>query len=265
MKALLDFYNLKEKPFNLLPNPRFLYLSDQYHEAKDKLAYFLNDRSASLYLYGPVGSGKTSLLRLIISEVAEDKKINARLIVAPNLKTSNQLLRSFCSEFGVKTRRSYQDNLRLFETFLLQQAKHDNFPLLLVDESQNLTKEQLKLVHYLLNFVSNTKVLLMICLVGQPELAEKINRFPSLRSRLISASVSEMTFKDMKKMIVFRWSIASKQPIPFEEKVYREIYNQTKGNPRLTCKLCDMLLLQGLLKKTRKLTSVMVKRAAKEL
>ena len=71
---MLDYYNLKEKPFKLLPNPRFLYLSDQYLETKSKLIYFLQDRSASLYLYGGVGNGKTTLLRLIAEEVSEDKK-----------------------------------------------------------------------------------------------------------------------------------------------------------------------------------------------
>ena len=69
---MLDFYGLKEKPFSLLPNPRFMFLSQPYLEPKAKLLYFLKDKSASLYLYGPIGSGKTSLMRLIAQEVDGD-------------------------------------------------------------------------------------------------------------------------------------------------------------------------------------------------
>jgi general secretion pathway protein A len=69
---MLDFYGLREQPFTLLPNPRFMYLSHAYQENKAKLLYFLKNRTTSLYLYGPVGSGKTSLLRLIAQEVDGD-------------------------------------------------------------------------------------------------------------------------------------------------------------------------------------------------
>jgi general secretion pathway protein A len=86
---MLDFYRLKEKLFSLLPNPRFMYLSEPYLETKAKLLYFLKDRSASLYLYGPVGSGKTSLLRLIAQEIDGEPQTNARYLIAPNLKTAN--------------------------------------------------------------------------------------------------------------------------------------------------------------------------------
>jgi general secretion pathway protein A len=206
---MLEFYKLKEKPFSLLPNPRFMYLGDAYLETKAKLLYFLDDRSASLYLYGPIGSGKTSLLRLIVQEVDENPEANAQYVVAPNLRTANQLLRLICDHFGVKTARSYSDTLKNFEEFLIAQAKEGRFPLLLIDEAQNLNRDELRLIHYLLNYVSNEHVMLMIVLVGQPELAERIRHFPSLKSRLISSSVTEMTREDIQKMIRFRWTIAS--------------------------------------------------------
>jgi general secretion pathway protein A len=108
---LEQYYHINEKPFSLLPNPRFLYLSDQYLETKSKLLYFLQDRSASLYLYGSVGNG-TTLLRLIAQEATEDKNAIAKYIIAPNLKTANQLLRRICDEFQVKNRRSYEGSLK---------------------------------------------------------------------------------------------------------------------------------------------------------
>jgi len=266
---MLKFYDLKEKPFSLLPNPRFMYLSEAYLETKAKLLYFLKDRSVSLYLYGPVGSGKTSLLRLIAQEVDGDSETNAKYLIAPNLRTANQLLRLMCNNFGVKTSRSYGGSLENFEGFLIQQSRSGRFPLLLIDEAQNLNREQLKLIHYLLNFVSNERVLLMIVLVGQPELAERINRFPSLKSRLVSSSVTEMTREHMEKMIRFRWTIAAggtpQASPPFSKDAYDLIYQLTKGNPRHAVKLCHAALIQGVLAKANTIRARLVQRASKEL
>jgi general secretion pathway protein A len=265
---MLHFYGLKEKPFLLLPNPRFMYLSEPYLETKSKLLYFLRDRSASLYLYGPIGSGKTSLLRLIDQEVDGDAKTNARYVIAPNVHTANQLLRIICDAFGVKTARSYLQSLTNFEAFLIAQTKADQFPLLLMDEAQNLNTDELKLIHYLLNYVSNERVLLMIVLVGQPELADRIRRHASLKSRLVSSSVTEMTREDMQKMIRFRWTVAAggtKANPPFSAKAYDAIYQLSKGNPRHVVKLCHAALLQGWVHKSKEITAKMVIRANEDL
>ena len=265
---MLEFYGLKEKPFSLLPNPRFMYLSQPYQETKAKLLYFLKDRTASLYLYGPVGSGKTSLLRLIAQEVDGDAETNAAYVIAPNLKTSNQLLRLICGHFEVKTERSYGGSLQNMEQFLTQQAREGRFPLLLIDEAQNLNRDELRLVHYLLNYVSNERVLLMIVMVGQPELAEKISRFPSLRSRLVSSSVTEMTREDMEKMIRFRWAVAVGDPavaVPFSSQAFETLYQISKGNPRLVCKLCHSALLHGYLRQARVITAEIVTKASLDL
>lgn len=263
--ALLEFFNLKEKPFVLLPNPRFFYMSEAYLETKSKLLYFLKDKSASLYLFGPIGTGKSSLLRLIANEIDADKQTLAKYIISPNLKTSNQMLRLICDEFGVKTERAYGASLKNFEKFLIKKAKEGITPLLLIDEGQNLTYDELKLVHYLLNYVSNEKVLLMIVLVGQPELGERISRFPSLRSRMISSSISEMTREDAEQMIRFRWQVAGVSENPFLPESYDEIYRLTKGNPREIVKLCNAALLIGFLKKQRKIGPEIIKKASKEL
>lgn len=265
---MLDFYKLNEKPFSLLPNPRFLYLSDQYLETKSKLLYFLQDRSASLYLYGEVGYGKTSLLRLIAQEISDMPDTLARYVITPNLKTANQILRRICAEFKVKTERSYEGSLRNFESFLIGRAKENKFPLLMLDEAQNITQDGLKLIHYLLNFVSDERVLLMIVLVGQPELAGRINRFPSLKSRLISASLTALTRQDMEQMIMFRWHTAASNKEcrpPFTPDAYDLIYQITKGNPRLVCKLCNNTLLHGFTKNTRTIAANLIQMAAKEL
>ena len=149
------------------------------------------------------------------------------------------------------------------------QAKADQFPLLLLDEAQNLNGDELKLIHYLLNYVSNERVLLMIVLVGQPELADRIARFHSLKSRLVSSSVTEMTRQDMEKMIRFRWTVAAggnapAEP-PFSPAAYDSIYQLSKGNPRHVVKLCHAAMLQGWVHKTKEIDTATVIRANKEL
>ena len=265
---MLEFYGLREQPFTLLPNHRFMYLSQPYQETKAKLLYFLKDRTAYLYLYGPVGSGKTSLLRLIAQEVDGDPETNAAYVIAPNLKTSNQLLRLICEHFQVKTERSYGGSLKNMEQFLIQQAHEGRYPLLLIDEAQNLNRDELRLIHYLLNFVSNERVLLMIVMVGQPELAEKITRFPSLRSRLVSSSVTEMIREEMEHMIRFRWTVATgdaQTEPPFSAEAYEAIYQITMGNPRLACKLCHSALLQGYLQQARLIAPEIARKASQDL
>ena len=146
----------------------------------------------------------------------------------------------------------------------MKKAKAGITPLVLIDEAQELTRDELKLVHYLLNFVSNTKVLLMFVLVGQPELSERISRFPSLKSRLVSSSVSGMTRVDSEKMIRFRWDIASKTKPPFTARAYDEIYRITKGVPRHIVKLCHSALLLGFLNKAKEIDQKMIKKASLE-
>ncbi len=262
------FFQLNEKPFSLTPSPRYIYLADQYRDARAKCFYFLNQRSASIYLSGPIGSGKTSLLRMMAQELAGDEKNNVAYIIAPNLNTSNALLRTICEEFGVKTERSYQGSLKNFNRFLLDQDKAGRFPVLLIDEAQNLPREALKLIHYMLNFVTNEKVLLMIILVGQEELAEKINRFPSLKSRMFPSALSSLTRTDMENLISYRWGVAAGNPKahhPFTKEALDEIFVRSRGLPRDICKICDLALLQAFTRKKRQVTPAMVKMVVEDL
>ena len=262
------FFKLNEKPFVLTPSPRYIYLADQYKDARAKCLYFLNQRSASIYLYGPIGSGKTSLLRMMAQELASDQRNNVTYIIAPNLKTSNALLRTICDEFGVKTERSYCGSLKNFNGFLLAQDQSGKFPVLLIDEAQNLPREALKLIHYLLNFVTNERVLLMIVMVGQEELADKIRRFPSLRSRMFPSALSSLTRPDMEKLIQYRWGVAAgdpKAPHPFAPEALDAIFVHSLGLPRDVCKICDLSLLQAFTRQAKQVTPPIVQAAVQDL
>ena len=118
---LLEYYHLDEEPFRLSPSPRFLYLNDQVKEASAKVTFMTRHRTAPLYMYGAIGSGKTSILRRLYEELSEDETYNLQLVIAPNIKTSNSFLRAIMDAFKVPTDRAYERSLKLFESFLVEQ------------------------------------------------------------------------------------------------------------------------------------------------
>src|SRR6266571_1756114 len=144
---ILEYFSLNEHPFRTSPDPRFLYFSDQVRETIAKCEYMARERVGPIYIYGPIGSGKTSLLRRLYDRLSQEDGYNVALIISPNLKSSNAFLRLIMEQFDVKTERAYAQSLANFEAFLLAEYKAGHVPLLLVDEAQNLNRDALKLVH----------------------------------------------------------------------------------------------------------------------
>jgi general secretion pathway protein A len=117
--------------------------------------------------------------------------------------------------FEVKTERSYDQSLRNFEQFLASEYQAGTIPVLLVDEAQNLSRDSLKLVHYLLNFETATTKLLQIVLAGQEELAAKVLRHQELASRMFPITMNAMSIDELQEMITFRWMVAGGKALPF--------------------------------------------------
>jgi general secretion pathway protein A len=181
------YFGLSEVPFKIIPDPRFLWYSEQHKEAKAKIEYHISQKDGPVYLSAEVGLGKTSIAQRLRDEFATHKAKNVVLAFAPNLKTANQFMRFIAQEFEVKTARSYADTLRNFEAYLLNQYKAGTSPILLVDEAQNLPYDTLKTIHHLFNFTTRSEFLIQIALFGQPELHKRIRRFRSLASRMYTA------------------------------------------------------------------------------
>ena len=140
------YFGLTEIPFKILPDPRYLWYSNQHKEAKAKIEYHLSQKDGPVYLSAEVGLGKTSIAQRLRDELKTDKSKKVVLAFAPNLKTANQFLRFIAMEFGVPTARSYADTLRNFENYLVAQYKAGITPILIVDEAQNLTYDTLKTI-----------------------------------------------------------------------------------------------------------------------
>jgi type II secretory pathway predicted ATPase ExeA len=132
---VVRYFQLNEQPFPTGPDPRFLYLSDQVKEAIGKCEYVARERIGPIYIYGPIGAGKTSVLRRLYERLSQDETYNLALLISPNVKTSNAFLRMVMEACEVKTERSYDQSLKNFEQFLVTQYKAGWIPLLLIDEA----------------------------------------------------------------------------------------------------------------------------------
>jgi general secretion pathway protein A len=240
-----EFFGLAEIPFQITPDPRFLWYSPQHKEVKDKVLYHINTRKGPVYVFADVGMGKTSIAKRVRDELVEDRSKQVVYVFAPNLTTSNAVLRFVMDEFEVKTERSYAATLKNFERFLLEQYKAGVSPVLIVDEAQNFTRDMLKLVHHLFNFATDTEFLIQVVLFGQNELHERITRYESLQSRMTPAQLRAFNVDEVKQMVEFRWRVAGGYESPFGMESLTEIFRLTGGNARAICKLCDAALLRA--------------------
>src|ERR671916_538534 len=244
--AIIKYFALNEHPFMTSPDPRFLYFSAQVKEALAKSEFMARDRIGPIYMYGPIGSGKTSLVRRLQEKFSQDERYNVKLLISPNLKSSNAFLRLILETFDVKTERSYTDSLKNFEDFLINQFKEGKVPVLLIDEAQYMNRDTLKLIHYLLNFETNKTKLLQIVLVGQEELGTKITQYKKLASHMFPISMNAMSLVDLQDMINFRLNVAGYRDELFEdaETAYKTLYTYTKGLPRDAIKVCFELFIE---------------------
>src|SRR6202171_2360937 len=263
--AIIKYFGFNEHPFMSSPDPRFLYFSSQVKEALAKCEFMARDRIGPIYMYGPIGSGKTSLVRRLQEKLSQDERDTVKLLITPNLKSSNAFLRLILETFDVKTERSYTASLANFETFLIQQYQEGKVPVLLIDEAQYMNRDTLKLIHYLLNFETKKTKLLQIVLVGQEELGTKIMQYRELASRMFPIAINAMSLDDLRDMITFRLTVAGHPSTLFEDEseAYKTLYTYTKGLPRDAIKVCFELLIDLVVQGRKQATAKHVEDIAK--
>src|SRR5919199_1913889 len=197
----LQHFQLKEFPFHTSPDSRFLYLADSVNETLQKCLYMVTHRVGPVYATGPIGTGKTTLSKRLqeqLEQQPEQYRI-ASLIIPPKLSV-NALLRMMMDEFGVKTERSYDGCLKNLAAWLVERHKEGIKPVVIMDEAQNLTPTNLKLLHFLLNYETDREKLIQLVLFGQSELANRIERFAELKSRMYPAGLAALNRKDTEDM-----------------------------------------------------------------
>jgi general secretion pathway protein A len=264
----IEYFGLKEFPFISGPDARFLYLSDQVNEVLQKCLYVIDSRIGPLYVYGPIGTGKTTLANRLLQQLQQSERYRvAYLVIPPQLSSANTLLRAVMDELDAKTQRSYAGSLTNLARWLLEQHKQGIKPVVILDEAQNLGPAHLKLVHYLLNYETSREKLLQLVLFGQNELAQKIDRFPELKSRMYPAALTALSRDDTAAMLAYRWAVAAGKPerLPFPPVVIDELFRASLGMPRDLVKLCDLCLLRTASQQRHEVSVDDVATAAREL
>jgi general secretion pathway protein A len=262
-----EYFRLKEDPFNITPDPRFLYLTSQHREALDHLLYGIRQRKGFICLSGEVGAGKTTLCRALLNELGG--AFRTALILNPML-TETQLLRAVVDEFGIKTRR--RDRLgymQLLNEFLLQVNSTGGDAVLLIDEAQDMPEATLELTRLLSNLETASQKLVQIVLVGQPELREKLGlpRFRQLAQRItVWFHLGTMSAQETHEYVRHRLKVAgAEESVGFEDAAVLEIYDYSHGTPRLVNALSDKALLAGYVYQKTRIDRGLVRLAAREL
>ena len=261
------FFGFKEKPFKLVPNPEYLFLSKSHEEILAHLTYAISQGEGFVEITGEVGTGKTTLCRAFLESL--DKSIEAAYIFNPNLDAL-QLLKVINDEFGIdSTPDNTKDLIDILNAFLITKKAAGQKILVLIDEAQNLSLEVLEQLRLLSNLETTQKKLLQIILVGQPELGEILSshQLRQLGQRItINCQLTPLTFQETMDYIRHRISLASHRAGPhFDKGSYRAIYNFSKGVPRLINIACDRALLNAFTRNSFNITASITKEALREL
>jgi len=265
-----DYFRFREEPFNITPDPRFLYLTGQHREALDHLLYGIRQRKGFICLTGEVGTGKTTLCRTLLGRLGP--RFHTALILNPVL-TETQLLRAIVEEFGIQTkRRDRLGYLNLLNAFLLQVNSDGRDAVLIIDEAQDMSVRCLELVRLLSNLETERQKLVQICLVGQPELRKKLAR-PNLRQLAQRITVryhlGQMDRNETEHYLRHRIEVASgEREVPlvrFDAGAVHEIHRFSRGTPRLVNAIGDKALLAGYVHRTGLINRRLARLAAAEL
>ncbi len=261
------FYGFHEPPFNLTPDPRFLFYSERHREAFHHVLFGIQERKGFIQLTGEVGAGKTTICRAILEELGPTYR--TALILNPCL-TSSQLLRTILHELGLAPGRiDRAAGLELLNRFLLDQLAAGNDVVLLIDEAQDLEPELLEEVRLLSNLETDQRKLLQIVLVGQPELRDRLDErgLRQLRQRItVRYHLRPLSRQETEHYIRHRLHVAGGNSRPtFDRWAIRRIYRYSRGVPRLINAVCDKTLLCGFVTGTDRLTGRHVRRAIREL
>jgi general secretion pathway protein A len=263
----LDYYGLSEAPFDITPNPRFLFYSAKHREAINHLLYGIRERKGFVQLTGEVGAGKTTLCRAMLEQL--DSHFATALILNP-VMSPDEMMKAVAVEFGLPVNGLDRlDTLAVINQFLLQQVERGKESVLIIDEAQDLTDDLLEQVRLLSNLETDNRKLLQIVLLGQPELRDRLNnpRLRQLRQRItVRYHLLPLRRAEMNQYIQHRLEVSGAKGAPyFTQPALWRVYGYTKGIPRLVNAVCDKALLAGFVQQQERIDFGMVGRALREL
>ncbi len=262
-----NFFNLRKKPFELVPNPEFLFMSKSHKKAIVYLDYGIKEHAGFILITGEVGSGKTTIVRNLLKNL--DGRVTLSKIFNTKV-TSEQLIAMVNEDFGLDAAGKDKITLlRELTDFLIEQHAMNRWPTLIIDEAQNLSADLLEEVRMLSNLETDKSKLLQIILVGQPELRKMLARpeLRQLRQRIsICCHIMPLTRQEAEEYIFHRLEIAgNRDAVSFDEESVDIIYGFSRGIPRLINIICDFLMLSAFAEETRVMTRDLVQEVIGEI
>jgi len=262
------FYGFKEKPFNITPDPRFLYFSETHKEALAYLRYAIKEGKGFSVITGEVGTGKTTLVHTLLNEL--DGTVRTAYIFNPVMGPED-FLNYICEDLGLKSDgvRSHGQSLTSLHNFLLSCYIENKRVFLIIDEAQSLDTKLLEEVRLLTNLETSTNKLLHVILLGQPELNKTLadERFRALKQRVtIRFNLNTLNLADTKEYILHRLKKAGARNLSvFNESAINEIYKYSKGIPRVINIVCDNALVTGYSREESRIGKPIIQEVIKDL
>ena len=263
-----EFYNLARKPFNMTPDPAYLFLTNQYREALAGLSYAIVERKGFLVLSGVAGCGKTTLLAWALGRLPCEQ-VQSSVILNPMLK-AEEFLEMVMLDFGItdipdsKARR-----LWMLQNFLVQGDRDGKINVLIVDEAHKLSVELLEEIRLLGNLEHGADKLLQIFLVGQPELDDLLNRADlwQFKQRInVRLGLDMLSAEEVEHYIQHRWKVAGGTlPAPFAPAALAAVAKRSIGVPRLVNAVCDNALILAYADQSGAVSEEHVEAAARDL
>ncbi len=262
-----QYFSLKQAPFSIAPDPRYLFMSERHREALAHLLYGVNSGGGFVLLTGEIGAGKTTVCRCFIEQIPADCAL--AYIFNPKL-TALELLQSVCDEFhlpspGGASIKPYVDAINDYLLACHAQGKHN---VLVIDEAQNLSAEVLEQLRLLTNLETNERKLLQVILIGQPELRTMLARpeLEQLAQRVIARyHLGPLTEGETASYIAHRMAVAGATSTPFPRRLLARAHALARGVPRRINLLCDRALLGAYVENEREVTPRILARAAREV
>jgi general secretion pathway protein A len=268
----MRFFGLKQEPFSLAPDPRYLYMSKRHREALAHLLYGVGGGGGFVLLSGEIGAGKTTVCRCFLEQIP--KRCNVAYIFNPKL-TALELVTSICDEFHIPVQpaRGQQATVKLYvdalNGFLLKTHAVGQNNVLIIDEAQMLSVDVLEQLRLLTNLETNERKLLQIVLIGQPELRTMLERpdLEQLAQRVIARfHLKALSSKETEHYIRHRLSVAGMtRGIPFDRKALQRIHEIARGVPRRINLLCDRVMLGAYAHGKHVADIAMIEKAAREV
>jgi general secretion pathway protein A len=243
-----NYFGLSQSPFSIAPNPHFLFMSDRHREALSHLTYGLGDTGGFVLLTGEVGTGKTTISRCLLTQLPENTQ--SALILNPTL-SSQELLATVCDKFSIRYRKTGATLKTLTDKIhekLLKNHQNNINTLLIIDEAQHLQADALEQLRLLTNLETDTKKLLQVILIGQPELQQLLQRHDlrQLAQRITARyHLMPLNKQEVGQYIQHRLSVAQCSRTLFNASAITMVHRLSQGIPRLINLLCDRALINA--------------------